>query len=249
MAIENCALHSPASKRRLFLTRCRRSMGFWSGAVGEERPEPCPRPYLPRTVRQQSWLRTPRRVPVVLRTRLGSPEILVSTHPVVVAADIDDVAVVQQAVDERRGHHLVAEHLTPFLEALVRGQHRRCLLVSGVDQLKNSTAPSGSPEGSRSRRQPSAPGASAPACGGQLAGCLGFRQRLHQPRQPAEVDPPPRLGGRDIPLPCEEPELAHALDLMALCISAVATNRIALSSPSKAPPTSQSDVQIAPRSA
>ena len=35
-------------------------------------------------------------------------------HPVAVAADVDDVAVVQQPIDQRRGHHLVAEHLPPL---------------------------------------------------------------------------------------------------------------------------------------
>ena len=48
----------------------------------------------------------------------------------------DDVAMVQQPVDERRRHDLVAEHGAPFLEALVRGQHRRRPLVPGVDQLE-----------------------------------------------------------------------------------------------------------------
>ena len=35
---------------------------------------------------------------------------LASSHPVAVAPDVDDVAVVQEAVDERRSHDLVAEH-------------------------------------------------------------------------------------------------------------------------------------------
>ena len=57
-------------------------------------------------------------------------------HPVAVAPDVDDVAMVQEPVDERRRHDLVAEHVSPFLEALVRGQHRRRPLVPGVDQLE-----------------------------------------------------------------------------------------------------------------
>ena len=40
-----------------------------------------------------------------------------AAHPVSVAADVDDVAVVREAVDERRGHDLVAEHAAPLLEA------------------------------------------------------------------------------------------------------------------------------------
>ena len=57
-------------------------------------------------------------------------------RPVAVAADVDDVAVVQQPVDERRGRHLVAEHAAPLLEALVRRQHGGGLFVAGVDQLE-----------------------------------------------------------------------------------------------------------------
>ena len=40
----------------------------------------------------------------------GAQQILVLPHAKAVAADVDDVAVVQETVDERRGHHLVAEH-------------------------------------------------------------------------------------------------------------------------------------------
>ena len=47
-------------------------------------------------------------------------------HPVAVAADVDDVAVVEQAVDQRPGHEIVAEDLAPFVEGLVRGQDGRC---------------------------------------------------------------------------------------------------------------------------
>ena len=61
---------------------------------------------------------------------------MVRSHPVAVAPDVDDVAVVQQAVDESCGHDLVPEHASPFLEALVGGQHRRRALVTGIDQLE-----------------------------------------------------------------------------------------------------------------
>ena len=57
-------------------------------------------------------------------------------HAIAVAADVDDVAVVRQPVDERRGHDPVAKHATPVLKVLVRGQHRRCPFVAGVDQLE-----------------------------------------------------------------------------------------------------------------
>ena len=65
----------------------------------------------------------------------GAPELLVLAHSVAVAADVDDVAVVQQPVDERGGHDFVAEHGARLLEALVRGEHGGGLLVAGVDEL------------------------------------------------------------------------------------------------------------------
>ena len=51
-------------------------------------------------------------------------EVLVLPHPVTVAADVDDVAVVQQTVDEGRCHDFVGQHTAAFLEALVGGEHR-----------------------------------------------------------------------------------------------------------------------------
>lgn len=45
-------------------------------------------------------------------------------HPVGVAADVDDVAVVEHPVDESGSHDLVSENLSPFVEWLVRGEHR-----------------------------------------------------------------------------------------------------------------------------
>mgnify|MGYP001114284387 CR=1 FL=1 len=44
-------------------------------------------------------------------------EVGVLTHPVAVAVDVDDMAVVQQAIDERSSHDLVAQDLAPLLEA------------------------------------------------------------------------------------------------------------------------------------
>ena len=57
-------------------------------------------------------------------------------HPVAVASDVDDMAVVHKAVDESRRHHLVAQHAAPVLETLVRRQHSRRLLVARVDELE-----------------------------------------------------------------------------------------------------------------
>lgn len=40
-------------------------------------------------------------------------------HAVAVSADVDDVAVVDQAINQRGGHGLVAKELVPLLEGLV----------------------------------------------------------------------------------------------------------------------------------
>jgi len=49
----------------------------------------------------------------------GLPQFSVLAHPIGFAADIDDVAVVQDPIDERGCHDFSTEHLAPFLEALV----------------------------------------------------------------------------------------------------------------------------------
>src|SRR5690606_35393044 len=53
----------------------------------------------------------------------GLVELGVVAHAVAVAADAHDVAVVEQAVDQRGRHDLVAKDLAPLLEALVAGEH------------------------------------------------------------------------------------------------------------------------------
>ena len=63
-------------------------------------------------------------------------EVGVLTHPVAVAVDVDDMAVVQQAIDERSSHDLVAQDLAPLLEALVGRQHSGCALIAPVDELE-----------------------------------------------------------------------------------------------------------------
>jgi hypothetical protein len=47
------------------------------------------------------------------------PEIGMFAHPIAVAADINDVAMMHEAVNEGCGHDLVAQDLTPFLKSLV----------------------------------------------------------------------------------------------------------------------------------
>jgi hypothetical protein len=43
---------------------------------------------------------------------------------VAVAADVDDVTVVQEPVDQRLGHVVIAEDLASGLEAFAAGEHR-----------------------------------------------------------------------------------------------------------------------------
>ena len=47
------------------------------------------------------------------------PEVGMLAHPIAVAADIDQVAVMQDAIDQGCGHDIVSQDLAPFLEALV----------------------------------------------------------------------------------------------------------------------------------
>ena len=58
------------------------------------------------------------------------------THPVAVTADIDHVAMMHQAVDQRGGHDLIAQDTAPLLEALVGGQDRGGVFVARVDELE-----------------------------------------------------------------------------------------------------------------
>jgi len=60
------------------------------------------------------------------------PELGVLAHAVAVAADRHNVAVVHEAIDERGGHDLVAEHGAPLFKALVGRQDGRGVLVARV---------------------------------------------------------------------------------------------------------------------
>ena len=66
----------------------------------------------------------------------GLGKLGVLAHPVAIAADVDDVAMVQESVDERGGHDFVTQDFAPVLEALVRRQHCGCAFIAAVDQLK-----------------------------------------------------------------------------------------------------------------
>ena len=58
------------------------------------------------------------------------------TQTVAVATDRDDVAVVQQAIYQRRRHDFISEDLAPLLEAFVAREHRRGRLVAPRHELE-----------------------------------------------------------------------------------------------------------------
>ena len=57
-------------------------------------------------------------------------------HPVAVAPDVDDVTVVQQAVNQRGPPSPRRRAPAPVIKALVGGRHRRSPFVTRVNQLK-----------------------------------------------------------------------------------------------------------------
>ena len=57
-------------------------------------------------------------------------------EPVGVAFEGDDIGVVDEAVDHGRGDDVVAEHLAPTAERLVRGHDQRGAFVAGRDELE-----------------------------------------------------------------------------------------------------------------
>ena len=58
------------------------------------------------------------------------------THSEGVAADVHDVAVVHDSIDERRGHDFVSQYAPPVVKSLVGGQHRGSMLVSAAHELE-----------------------------------------------------------------------------------------------------------------
>ncbi len=66
----------------------------------------------------------------------GLPKLCMLAHSVGVATDVDDMAVVQDAVDERRGHHLITEHLAPLFEAFVGSHNRGRTLIAAAHKLE-----------------------------------------------------------------------------------------------------------------
>ena len=67
----------------------------------------------------------------------------VLAQPVAGALDLHDHGVVQQSVEQCRGHDRIAKNFTPFGKAAVRGEDHGALFVAGVDQLEEQIAGAG----------------------------------------------------------------------------------------------------------
>src|SRR5690606_29499525 len=156
-------------------------------------------------------------------------------HAVGVAADVDDMAVVQESVDQGGSHDLVAEDLSPLLEALVRREHGRSALVAPGDHLEEEHRP-----GTGDRQvtdlvddQHGGVGEHLHALG-KSAGGLSFLQRCDQVGERPVIDAAPGLSGGngeadsqvrladawraekdDVLLALDEAELMKALELLA----------------------------------
>ena len=121
-------------------------------------------------------------------------------HAVSVTPDFDDVATVEEPVQKRSGHNLVAEDPAPLLEALVGRQDGRGATIAPGDELEEED---GATLGHRQvadlvhdekrRVSEGLEAAVEPACG------LGFLQGVHQIGQGPEVDLAPAFGRLEAP--------------------------------------------------
>jgi hypothetical protein len=64
----------------------------------------------------------------------------VLAQPIAGTLDLHDDGMVQQSVEQCRGHHRIAEHLAPLGEAPVGGEDHGALFVAGVDELEEQIA-------------------------------------------------------------------------------------------------------------
>src|SRR5262245_33738842 len=81
------------------------------------------------------------------------PTAALSTQAVAVAADGDDVAVVQEPVKDRGRDYGVTEHCAPLGDVAVGSDEHRPLLVSAADQLEEQVRHRARAAGSRARRR------------------------------------------------------------------------------------------------
>ena len=163
-------------------------------------------------------------------------EVGVLPHPVAAAAYVDDMAVMQEAIDECSGHDLVTQDLTPLLEPFVGREDGGCALIAPVDELEEEHG-----AGRADRQvadlvddQERGIGEDLEAAS-QLAGGLGFFERRDEVGQSAVVDSASALSRGDgeadremrladarraekddVLLTLQEAELVEAVDLLAL---------------------------------
>lgn len=72
------------------------------------------------------------------RAGFGEPggEVPLVPHAVAVAANIDDVAVMEEPINQRAGHHVVAEDVAPFFEAFITREDGRRVFVPTTRELE-----------------------------------------------------------------------------------------------------------------
>ncbi len=162
-------------------------------------------------------------------------ELRVLPQAVAVAADVDDVAVVDESIDQRGRHDLIAKDLAPLFEAFVARENGGGVLVAPGDQLEEEHR-----AGTRDRQiadlvdhHETREDERAQAVRQSAAGLRVF-ERVQQIGERREVDAPAALrrgdreterevrfadAGRpeedDILLPLDEAERVQALDLLA----------------------------------
>src|SRR5260370_37185665 len=67
---------------------------------------------------------------------LQQPAATLLLQPITVAADCNDVAVVQQTIKDRGGDHGVAEDRVPLADAAVAGKRDRASLVTAGNEME-----------------------------------------------------------------------------------------------------------------
>ena len=119
-------------------------------------------------------------------------------EPVAVPADVDDVTVVHEAIDQGGRHYLIAEDLAPLFEALIAREDGGGVFVPAREQLEEE-------HGSRARDREVADLVDDHQAGEderaeamrEAAARLRFFQRVQEIGERREVDAPPMLGCRD----------------------------------------------------
>ena len=69
--------------------------------------------------------------------RLDQPRLALLAEPVALALNGQRDAVVEDAVEDGSGEHVVAEDLAPLSEGLVAGDEQRAAFVAAADELED----------------------------------------------------------------------------------------------------------------